>query len=142
MHIDFLIDIFKKNLEKNSIVWKNNTFSYKWLLKEYEFWIDTIDNLKLKNGSTVVIESEISPKSLALLLALIENNCIVIPLTDSVRNKKNEFFEIACAEFTFKFDKNDDYEFRKISQKKDNDLYQILKSNESPGKNIKLQEKI
>ena len=50
MHIDFLIDIFKKNLEKNSIVWKNNAFSYKWLLKEYEFWIDTIDNLKLKNA--------------------------------------------------------------------------------------------
>ena len=94
MHIDFLIDIFKKNLEKNSIVWKNNTFSYKWLLKEYEFWIDTIDNLKLKNGSTVVIESEISPRSLALLLALIENNCIVIPLTDSVRNKKNEFLKL------------------------------------------------
>ena len=37
MHIDFLIDIFKKNLEKNSIVWKNNTFSYKWLLKDYKF---------------------------------------------------------------------------------------------------------
>lgn len=133
MHIDFLLDIFKKNLEKNSIVWKNNTFSYRWLLKEYELWIDTINNLKLKNGTTVVIESEISPRSLALLLALIENNCIVIPLTDSVKNKKNEFFEIACAEFTFKFDKNDEYEFRKISQKKDNELYQILKLNKSPG---------
>lgn len=133
MHIDFLINIFKKNLKKNSIVWKDNTFSYGWLLKEYELWINTLSDLKLKNGSTVVIESEISPRSLALLLALIENNCIVIPLTDSVRNKKNEFFDISSAEFTFKFDKNDNYEFREISQKKDNDLYQILRSNKSPG---------
>ena len=58
--------------------------------EEYEFWIDTIDNLKLKNGSTVVIESEISPRSLALLLALIETPLVTL-LTDSVRNKKMNF---------------------------------------------------
>ena len=81
MYVNFLIKKFEENSKKNAIVWKNKTFTYEWLLKSYYFWLDQLNKKSIPSGSVVVIEADFSPTSIALLLALINNNIIIVPIT-------------------------------------------------------------
>ena len=38
MHIDFLLDSFQNNLEKEAIIWKEKLFNYQWILDRVHFW--------------------------------------------------------------------------------------------------------
>ena len=33
MHINYLLEIFKKNKKKDAIIWNNSSYTYDWLLK-------------------------------------------------------------------------------------------------------------
>ena len=38
MYIDFLLDSFQNNLEKEAIIWKEKLFNYQWILDRVHFW--------------------------------------------------------------------------------------------------------
>ena len=47
MSINFFLEIIKKNLKKNAVVWNGKKFSYEWLYQRYEYWNSII--VKKKN---------------------------------------------------------------------------------------------
>ena len=108
MFIDFLLDAFRKNADKDAMVWRSKVYSYADLLKEIESVERFLDRNKLQRGEIVSIEADFSPKSVALMLALIERGCCVVPLTASVETKKDEFRRIAQVERTIKIGAKDD----------------------------------
>ena len=107
MFIDFMLDKFRNNLENEAIIWKNKIFSYDWLLNRIMYWNKYIKDNRIARGSVVIIESDFSPNSVALFLSLIENTCILVPLTSTVEAKKPEFIEIAEGEVSISLDEND-----------------------------------
>ena len=98
MHIDFLLKIFEKNSESDAIVWKNNVYSYGWLLDRIEYWRKIIASQEVDSGSVVILEADFSPNSVALFLSLLEHSCILVPITESVGQNRSKFIEIAQGE--------------------------------------------
>ena len=98
MPLEYLIKIFQANQDANAIVWDERTYTYKWILKKYYYWKKWLENKDLKKGMCVAIEADFSPNSICLLLALIDIKTIVVPLTESVKNKMDEFLKISNCE--------------------------------------------
>tara|TARA_B100000900_G_scaffold98820_1_gene81672 strand:- start:1718 stop:3058 length:1341 start_codon:yes stop_codon:yes gene_type:complete len=133
MHVDFLLKSFSENSEKKAIIWKNKIFTYKWLLDAYKSWLIELDKKSIPSGSIVVIEADFSPNAIALLLVLINKNAIIVPITDSVKSKKDEFLLIAEAEIIIKVDKKDEINIKVVNKKSTHPFYAELKSRENPG---------
>mgnify|MGYP001437717784 FL=1 len=68
MHIDFLLDVFRNNREKEAIIWKEKSFNYQWLLGQVHFWQEKIRKKNIAPGTVVILEADFSPNALALLL--------------------------------------------------------------------------
>jgi len=81
----------------------------------------------------VAIEGDFSPNSIALLLALIEKACIIVPLTNITNKNENRLFGIAQVEFLFSVNNEDIITSQTVKQKSDNDYYKIIKERNHPG---------
>ena len=101
MFIDFLTRVFEENKEAGAIAWKDQTFTYRWMLERVRYWADRIESEGVAQGTVVVLEADFSPNSVALFLALVEAGCILVPLTGSVEANKPEFIEITQGERSF-----------------------------------------
>jgi len=101
MFTEFIVERFLKNKDKTAILWQGKKYDYHWLLKEIANASELLNKNKIKSGSTVVLQTDFTPKSIALFLALIENSNIIIPLNNTVKNP-DEIFKISEAEFVIK----------------------------------------
>ena len=133
MFIDFMLDKFRNNLENEAIIWKNKIFSYDWLLNRIMYWNKYIKDNRIARGSVVIIESDFSPNSVALFLSLIENTCILVPLTSTVEAKKPEFIEIAEGEVSISLDENDKATLNKLPYKAKHPYLEKLRKTGHPG---------
>lgn len=107
MFIDFLLDVFRQHVSTEAVVWRGRAATYGDLLGEVERWTKWLDEKGVKRGEVVSLEADFSPRSIALMLCLIERGCTVVPLTASVENKKEEFRRIAEVEKLIMLDIDD-----------------------------------
>ncbi len=98
MHIEFLRERFSESSDADALVWREQSFSYRHILDEIDNWVRILDEEQIAKGSVVSIEADFSPRAIALMLALVEHNCVVVPLSSSVANQIPEFREIAQVE--------------------------------------------
>jgi long-chain acyl-CoA synthetase len=133
MHIDFLIDVFKEFENTDAVIWSNKKFNYKSLMKNINKLELFIESHKIKSGTVVAIIGDFSPNSIALLLALIEKACIIVPLTNTSNKNENKLFDIAQVEFVFRINEDDVVTTDTVSQKSDNDYYNIIREKGHPG---------
>jgi long-chain acyl-CoA synthetase len=108
VHIDFLRERFAAAGEREALIWRDQACSYRWLLDELDRLGRELDRLGVQKGAVVSVEADFSPRAVALLLALIERNAILVPLTSSVEEKKPEFREIAEVESVLEIRGDDD----------------------------------
>jgi len=131
--IKFLLEIFKKNKNSKAIIWKNRSYDYKWLQERFYFYNSKINNSKIiRHGSIVIFESDFTPNSIAIFLALINQNCIIVPLTESVKKKKDYIF-ISQGEVKIKIDQKDQLHISQINKTAKHDLYEDLRRKSDPG---------
>ena len=133
MHLDFLRKIFTENRDKDAIVWRDEAYSYGWLLGLLNHWQETIESENLGQGTVAVLEADFSPTSVALFLALIDSGCVVVPLTSSVESKKSEFIDIAQGEVCFAIDRDDEVSLTQLPNSSKHEIYLKLKQLNHPG---------
>jgi long-chain acyl-CoA synthetase len=133
MFTDFLLQVFKNNLDKNAIAWKGEVYTYEWLINQIDFWRENIKKHDIQKGSIIALEADFSPNSLALLLVLLDHSCVLVPLTKSVEVQKPEFISIAQGEFSIIFDEKDNTTINKLSNKADHEFYGQLREKGHPG---------
>ena len=133
MYIDFLLKIFKESLGKDAIIWKTKTYNYEWLKDNIAKCQELIDSHQIKKGTVVALEGDFSPNSIALLLALIEKACIIVPLTNTSRKNEKNLFDIAQVEVVFRIDEKDDISLENISKRLNNDYYNVIRKRKHPG---------
>ena len=80
-----------------------------------------------------ILEADFSPNSVALLLALVQAHCIVVPLTKSVEGKKSEFIEIAGGMLSFHLDEHDNAKIKRLNNYRPNEFYDKLRQLGHPG---------
>jgi len=92
--IDFLINIFKENKKKIAIIYKGKKYTYEFILNKYKKWLEYIRKERIGHNSVVALKSDFNPEAICLLLALIENSCILVPISSVVKNLQ-EYLDIA-----------------------------------------------
>ena len=95
MYIDFLFDVFGEHQECDAVIWHDQAYSYGWMSAEVKRWSRRLTDEKVPAGSVVSLEADFSPTAIALMLALIEHGCVIVPLTSTVEAKKPEFRQVA-----------------------------------------------
>ncbi|KIL35414.1 AMP-dependent synthetase [Cohnella kolymensis] len=133
MFIDFMMDHFVRHSEQEALIWQGKSYSYRKMNELVESWQTTLSQLQLPPGSVVALEADFSPSSVALLLALIERNCVIAMLSSAVMDKKEEFCDIAEAEYIISLDSEDKVIFVSQARKADHRLLTYLKAKGHPG---------
>lgn len=133
MHIDFLLSVFEDCKNDDAIIWRDRPYSYKWLIDSTKQWIEQLNKNKIKKGSIVAVQGDFSPNSIALILALIHNNNIVVPLTQSVVAHKDRFLEIAEVQYLISIDDDDNASYENIDKSVTKELLIKLQNKEMPG---------
>ena len=133
MCIDFLFDVFNEFKNCDAIIWKATKHSYRSLIINIKKSQLLIDSYQIKPGMVVAIDGDFSPNSIALLLALIEKRCIIVPLTNTSNENENKIFEIAQVEFVFRVNDDDIITKETVSNRIDNDYYKMIIERQHPG---------
>lgn len=133
MHIDFLRERFAAAGDREALIWRDQAYSYAWLLQELDRLSGELEERKIPVGAVVSIEADFSPRAVALLLALIERNAILVPLTSSVEEKKPEFRDIAEVEAVVEIRADDSLHSWRTEREVEHELLQHLKRAGSPG---------
>ena len=100
MFLDFLRDVAVEAPDNEALVWNDRSFSYKWIFDRIDHWKTYVAESGIKPGQVVAIEGDFSPNSVALFLALVEQSCILVPLTKAGAAKRDEFIEVSDPEIS------------------------------------------
>lgn len=133
MFIDFILDQFKNNKESDAIIWKDEVYTYERMLHLLEFCEERLNQESIPEGSVVALDADFSPTSIALLLALVESKSIIALLSKAVRDKKEEFCEIAEAEYVISVDSDEHISFSKQNKKATHEILTNLRKIGHPG---------
>jgi acyl-CoA synthetase (AMP-forming)/AMP-acid ligase II len=131
--IDFLLQTFRANADRDAIVWREATYSYQWLLDRIDYWRGSIKDNQIAPGAVVVLEADFSPNAVALFLTLLESACVLVPLTSSIGAKRDEFIEIAESEVRLTLDEQDQLGSERFARAASHELYARLRSLGHPG---------
>ncbi len=133
MVIDFLLDVFQSHRDDDAIVWRDHRYPYAWLL-------DTIDrsrHLLTSNGvgagSVVSLEADACPQAVAVMLALVERRCVIVPLTETVGPQTDRCRHVAQVETVIGVRNNHPPVFTDTRRRAEHALYTQLRTRDHPG---------
>ena len=105
MNIDFIRDSMEKNGEKNAVVTPLKAFTYSEITEKLHDSLGILEEWSIEQGSVVALYADYSADAIALLLALIERDCIIVPISKTVMNFER-LLEISQSEYVFDFSGN------------------------------------
>ena len=132
MYIDFLIDTFNKNKKEIAIIYKGKKYTYEFVLNEYKKWLEYIKREKISRNSVVALKADFNPEAICLLLALIENACVLVPISSVVKNPQ-EYLDIAEVKYFIDLI-NEETILKKINIKVKHELLlELIENRKNPG---------
>jgi long-chain acyl-CoA synthetase len=133
MFIDFLLERFREHANDDALIWRDQAASYGWLADAVDRWRAELDTAGVPAGSVVSLEADFSPTAVAVLLALVDHGCVVVPLTSSVEMKKPEFRRVSEVEVVAEVDASDAVSFTPTGVTAAHELVLGLRERGHPG---------
>lgn len=133
MSVAWLLERMQQWKNEPAIVWNDQAFSYADLLARVANWQNILDQSDVSAGQVVTLEGDYSPNAVSLLLALIDRNTIVVPLTKSVEAHREEFLDIAEVQVVASIDTTDGWDITQRNISVSNPLTRQLLDNGNPG---------
>jgi acyl-coenzyme A synthetase/AMP-(fatty) acid ligase len=133
MFIDFLASRFQECASDEALVWRESSVCYGELSASVERSRFLLAEAGVTPNSVVTLEADFAPAAVALLLALIENGCIVVPIASSIESRKSEFREIAEAEWQIRVSRDNSIHLTATGQRATHPLLLELKRRGHPG---------
>jgi long-chain acyl-CoA synthetase len=133
MIIDFLTDKFAANRAQDAIIWRDKAYPYGWMEEAVKEWMRRLETEAVSKNSIVSLEADFSPNAVALMLALIERGCIIVPLTQSMEAKKAECRQIAEVQTVIQLDTEDRASITTLTKQPSHELLCGLKRIQHPG---------
>mgnify|MGYP001436888486 CR=1 FL=1 len=81
MHTDFLLERFAAAGAAPALIWRDREYGYDWLLAAIAEANAFLDREQVPSGAVVALEADFSPRAVAMLLALMDRNAVLVPLT-------------------------------------------------------------
>lgn len=133
MHTSFLDRVFAEGQEQTAILWRETPYTFSWLERRKAALHDELTHRGIRPGQVVALEGDFSPNTIALLLALIDINAIIVPLAIAGRVRRDEQLEIARSQLLVIIDENDAMEFMPLAHDGERDLYSKVRKAHHPG---------
>ena len=125
-NINFFIDNFTSYDKKIAIIWRDESFSYSYILERINYWIHKLE--KIPKGSIVGLESDFTPETISILFSLIEKQVIIVPLDINHSSKNIKKIGIAQLDFLIKINNEVEIELLDFHQyHPKNNLYSEIK---------------
>jgi acyl-coenzyme A synthetase/AMP-(fatty) acid ligase len=124
--------IFERFSLNNAIVWKDEVYTYSFILERMNYWRSKLDFIF--SDKVVGVESDFSPETIAILFILIEKNTIIVPLDINHADKNSKKIEIAQIDILIKVSSGKDVEIKYLNNDNPKSvLYTSLKVKAVPG---------
>lgn len=104
MAIDWLLERMREQGSGAAVVWRDEVTTYRDLLDRVAAWTTELDAAGIEPGQVVAVQGDFTPETCALLLALVDRDTIVVPLTPAAREHWDDFLETAHVQWVFHFD--------------------------------------
>ena len=131
--IQWLFERMAEAKERDAIIWRDHRSTYADLLSLIDQAQRALDTYGLPPGRVVSLEADTSPRSVAMLLAVIDRRAIVVPLTAAVRAERDEFLDIAEVQDRITIDANDTWQMSSRGIEPTNALTRQLIESGHPG---------
>jgi len=96
--ISFLLNVLLTNKDADAVMTEDKIYSYSDIYGEYVIAKQILEQNKIKTGCIVSIISDFSEKAIAMLIALIEKDCILVPISPVIK-EKDRYISISQTEF-------------------------------------------
>jgi long-chain acyl-CoA synthetase len=133
MFIDFLMSFFEDHRNQEALIWEDKPVPYFWLAASISYWQAELEEAEVRPGAVVALEGDFSPNAVALMLALIERRCIMVPLTEAVRAQQEEFREIAQVDTVIRIGAGDTVSFENLGARTGHEMLRRLQDLGHPG---------
>ena len=81
MSINWLLERMAQWQDQPAIIWADQVTSYGQMLAKISAWQQELEARQIQPGSVVAICGDYSPNACALMLALIDRDMVVVPLS-------------------------------------------------------------
>ncbi len=133
-NINFLLNILDKSADSPAIVWRDQSVSYRWLASRISELNSEMNQMGLKPGTVVSLTGDFSPNSIALLLALTGQSCIIAPILRTANDlQKQSIAKIAQVQFSYSVEADDTIRWEATPQSAEHPHYQTIRERETPG---------
>uniref|UniRef100_UPI00404B0F9F ANL family adenylate-forming protein n=1 Tax=Flavobacterium sp. TaxID=239 RepID=UPI00404B0F9F len=131
-NFQYFLNNFKIYNSRAAVIWHNESYTYSQILEKIKNWQFNLN--EIPEGSVVGLESDFSPKTIAILFTLISKNVIIVPLDNSQSEKNTKKIEIAEIDYLIKIDHFENVEILKCKNGGfKNLLYDRLIKSKTPG---------
>jgi len=131
--LDFILDVWRSNQSSDAVIWHDRAYDYSTLLNLFNDWKERLPELGATPGSVVVLDAEFSPQAIALFFALVDQQCIIVPLAQASRKNRNDFVRITSAQIAISVGANDDVTTEQLNPVSAQSLYTLLRELRHPG---------
>jgi long-chain acyl-CoA synthetase len=133
MVVDWLLERMSQWRSNPALVWSDQVATYGDILELVDSWQGYLDQRGVKTGQVVALRGDYTPSACALLLALIDRQAIVVPLTEAAEVHREEFFSSAQVEVVVSFDDADEWALQRRNVTASNPLILQLRAMGDPG---------
>jgi long-chain acyl-CoA synthetase len=133
VNIGFLIERFQTASEKVALVDGETTITFGELCAEIQLQIIRLAKAGIKGGEPVVLLGDYSRQTISLFLALVELECILIPLTPNIYNSLKNSLPIVSPRWQIDSTSPEILITHLAPDKAESDLYQKLQARHVPG---------
>jgi acyl-CoA synthetase (AMP-forming)/AMP-acid ligase II len=132
-HVDWQLQRFREAAQQTAMVWNDSQVTYNDFVALYQASLADLRGAGVSRGSVVAVAGDFSPVSISCLLALVELECVLVPLSRESRDQHSEFLRIAEADFIVDIDRDDRVVIQGLSHRNDHALLQQLRARKQAG---------
>jgi acyl-CoA synthetase (AMP-forming)/AMP-acid ligase II len=107
VNLDWLMERLTSCEDKQAVIWRDRHSTYAELVACVERWRTRLPEQNCVPGSVVGVIGDFSPEICGLLLALMERNCVIVPLSAAATTSHREFLDTAETQIVFEFSSDD-----------------------------------
>lgn len=100
----WLIRSMASRSETAAMIWKGQSFTYEELVRGVHRWSERLSELNVATGERVAICGDYCPETTMLMIALMDNQNVIVPLTPSVGVQREENLKISQVQTAFHFE--------------------------------------
>jgi long-chain acyl-CoA synthetase len=131
--LQFLNQQMKVYALQEALIWQGQSYTYAWLAEAIMQWEVRLKQQDIPYGSVVTLFTDYSPSAIAILLALFNLGCIVVPLSPHMKPQMEECITITQSEFLIIIHAESQVEIHKKSNQSNHIYWDKLHAKNHPG---------